>query len=232
MGLPDASRPSEDLQRTCREIDSARKSLHPWMISTVDSCAAFTLDAVRDGVHAAGNPWFDHLFGSPEIAQTNLARWIRRRSSEVYASRCVLFAAGSADESCIAGFCAIAGGDVVRCRSSDGLAVVAAAPPNDRQRLLERMTHGRELFPLPADSEYYLSKIWISPGERGKGYAAVVLDHFLDEGARLGFRRWRLDVCVDNAVALRLYASAGFQVEAERSAGPLRYIAMVKSNSI
>jgi mannose-6-phosphate isomerase len=53
-----------------------------------------------------------------------------------------------------------------------------------------------------------LHRIAVRPDRQGKGHARAILDFVKEEGRRLGCDCLRLDTCVDNEKALRLFASA------------------------
>jgi L-phenylalanine/L-methionine N-acetyltransferase len=68
----------------------------------------------------------------------------------------------------------------------------------------------------------------VSEASRGAGVGGALLDGLLDLGERwLGLLRIELDVYVDNAPAIRLYRSRGFQVEGIARAHTLRDGALV-----
>jgi ribosomal protein S18 acetylase RimI-like enzyme len=57
-----------------------------------------------------------------------------------------------------------------------------------------------------------ISKIYISPEQRGKGYGKECLDFLLEKGAVMGCRRAFLEVNPGNTAAVRFYTSAGFRI--------------------
>jgi ribosomal protein S18 acetylase RimI-like enzyme len=68
--------------------------------------------------------------------------------------------------------------------------------------------------------------MWILPGWRGRGGGRMLLDAAIDHARASGARRLELEVFDDNAPALALYRSAGFEVETTqtrpRGGGPDR----------
>src|SRR5205823_4935845 len=82
----------------------------------------------------------------------------------------------------------------------------------------ERFVTLAALFAPVASDEFYLSKIAVCPRARGHLLGRVLLDHYIEKGRRMGFRRFRLEVSHTNLGAIRLYESAGFRtVERRRS---------------
>src|SRR5664280_2118682 len=155
-----------------------------WRPETIESCPDNFPNSIRDGVYEAGSPWFDYLFGSPSAARSTLLEWISRKSSEVYVKNCVLATDGP---HYVGGFCALTCDELLRCRRADGLTMIARAPRHERGRIQELFAESASLFPMPNPEEYYLSKLWVSPGYRGKGYSLPILQHFLDHGRHAGF---------------------------------------------
>ena len=74
----------------------------------------------------------------------------------------------------------------------------------------------RDLAPLfesiPPDDAYYLHAIWAAPEARGRGVGGLLLDGVIAFGADQDFARTSLHVWRDNAPALALYRSRGFEM--------------------
>jgi ribosomal protein S18 acetylase RimI-like enzyme len=179
---------------------------------------------VVDLIHQAGNPFFDWFFDGPAVARAALERLFERPSSEIAASHVTVLL----DENRLAGiFVALDGAELARCRKADTLALLEQArSPESRSALLARMRAARGLFTLAEADELYLSKIGVVAGQRRSGYGRALLAKYMAAGFTAGFSRFRLDVSADNEPAIALYRSAGFRLESEREAGPLRYVSM------
>lgn len=184
------------------------------------------LEAALPGVHQAGRPYVDWFLGGPAEARAALRSWMTRPSSEVFVGRATLLIAA---DLVIGGFVALSGAELSRCRQADAMASIALAGPGGRSAVTERVRLSRELFPPVADDEFYLSKIWVSPATQHAGHGTALLRHYLDAGARRGFTRFRLDVCSDNDVAIRLYRRLGFTTlqESVSDAAAMSYTSMV-----
>lgn len=69
---------------------------------------------------------------------------------------------------------------------------------------------------LPVVDDAEIVTLATRPDRRGKGLAGHLLDAVIRETRRLGINRLLLDVAEDNAPALRLYVSRGFQTDGRR----------------
>jgi ribosomal protein S18 acetylase RimI-like enzyme len=65
-----------------------------------------------------------------------------------------------------------------------------------------------------------LKRMWLRPDCRGRGIAARLMDHVLDEARTLGGRVLRLDSEERLAAAVRLYRRYGFQEIADYNGNP------------
>jgi ribosomal protein S18 acetylase RimI-like enzyme len=160
-------------------------------------------------IHEAGNPYYDWFFGGAASAQSALAQWMRRPSSEVFAGRASLLVHGG---EVVGGFIALAGDELADCRRADAVAIIQTLPSEERDSVLARMRSARSLFTTLSAQEFYLSKIWVVPHHREAGHGATIVQRYLDLGAASGFRRFRLDVWAGNRPAIRLYEAAGFRM--------------------
>ncbi len=64
--------------------------------------------------------------------------------------------------------------------------------------------------------EAHLLNLTVAPSWRQQGYGRQLLNHFLDESRRRGSRSAWLEVRSDNAPAIALYQTLGFQTQAIR----------------
>jgi ribosomal protein S18 acetylase RimI-like enzyme len=121
------------------------------------------------------------------------------------------------------------GTDLSLCRKADTLALIRDWLPSDRESIVRRIRESVGLFHVPDAGDYYLSKIGLLPQARRKGFGRMLLEGFLERGAAAGFTRFMLDVSADNALALRLYMSAGFRVvsESQHPSGTMTYLSMI-----
>ena len=192
-----------------------------WQDRSIERWIAETLP----WIHEAGNPYYDWLFGGAAEAESALAEWMRRPSSEVFVGRVRLLVD---DGRAVGGFIALPGSELADCRRTDAVATVQAVRPGERGSVLARMRSARGLFTSISAQEFYLSKMGVAPGHRGAGHGATIVRQYLEVGATLGFRRFRLDVWDGNRAAVRLYRAAGFRVLRESSIdqGRMTYLDM------
>ena len=175
-------------------------------------------------VHEAGNPYYDWFFGGSARAESALAAWMRRPSSEVFVGRIGFL---MPDGRAAGGFIALSGGELADCRRADALAAMQTVGPEERGSLLGRMRSARDLFTSVAADEFYLSKMGVVASYRGVGYGARLVTAYLEAGAALGFQRFRLDVWAGNRPAISLYQAAGFRILRESSVeGRMTYLGM------
>lgn len=177
-------------------------------------------------IHEAGNPYYDWFFGGATEAESGLAQWMRRPSSEVFVGRVRLLVD---DLHSVGGFIAMPGSELAACRRLDALASMQAAERAQRDSVLARMRLAHGLFGSLSAQDFYLSKMGVLSGHRGAGHGATIVRQYLDLGAELGFQRFRLDVSAGNRAAVRLYEAAGFRVLRESSLpgqGDMTYLDM------
>ncbi len=185
------------------------------------------LTEIAAGVHEAGNPYFDHVLGGPEAARRILDAWVRRPSSEVFAGRARLLFEG---ETLVGGFVAMTGGECKRCRMADTAALLAAHRGDERTALLARLAGVKGIFAPLEDGDWYVSKVWVSPRLRGKGYGGLVSrEAFFPEPRPPG--RILADVAESNAAALATYRRLGLEiVPGAGSPSALRYAVVRRSS--
>lgn len=177
----------------------------------------------------AGNPYYGALFGGADAALTYLQKWVCRTSSEVSILRVeFLMSESMSDSEFAGGFIALSGGDLHKARRADSVALLMSVAPQDRPALTQRLNNLSDLMAPVADDEYYLSKLGLGQQFRGKRLAQMLVDRYIEEGARLGHSRYRLDVSADNEAAIRCYRSAGFEIaqRGQSKDGALKYHSM------
>ena len=174
-------------------------------------------------VHEAGNPYYEWFFGGADAAAKRLESWMRRASSEVAIGRVrAVLERGRP----VAGFIAMSGRDVAHCRRADTLDLLRETPEAERNDLRKRVQAAAGLFaPVSAD-EFYLSKMGVASGHRGRGLGTHLVEQYVACGRAEGFTRFRLDVSSENAAAIRLYTTAGFRVVDRRERAAMEYLAM------
>ncbi len=173
----------------------------------------------------AGNPYYDVLFGDAGSTLTYLQKWACRGSSEVSIGRVEFL---MSDSEFAGGFIALSGGDLQKARRADSVALLTSVAPQDRPVLTLRLTNVTDLMAPVDNDEYYLSKLGLVQQFRGKRLARTLVDRYIEEGARLGHSRYRLDVHADNDAAIRCYRSAGFEISrrSQSQDGTLKYYSM------
>ncbi|HXF97262.1 MAG TPA: GNAT family N-acetyltransferase [Gaiellaceae bacterium] len=178
---------------------------------------------VLDLIHEAGNPYYNWFFGGPEPARAALEALFASASSEISAARVTLLLTGDA----LAGmFIGLDGRELAECRLADALLLFRSAQGEERTALIRHAKAARDLFATVPSDAYYLSKIGVARAARGQGLGRMLLDRFLAEGRRKGYRRFWLDVPATNSRALALYSSRGFEPVRKRRLGQLAYVEM------
>jgi ribosomal protein S18 acetylase RimI-like enzyme len=179
------------------------------------------MEEVAAGVHDAGNPYFDHLFGGAAEARRVLREWIRRPDSEVYAGRARLIFDG---DLLVGGFIGLDGAACRRARAADMVALHGCAKGAARAALVGRLRDAAGLFARIDDADWYVSKVWVTAALRGKGYGrAVARAAFYPDPPPAG--RTIADMAEDNVAALRTYERIGVRVtDRNGSASGLRYV--------
>lgn len=173
----------------------------------------------------AGNPYYDVLFGDAVSTLSYLQKWACRGSSEVSIRRVEFL---MSDLEVAGGFIALSGGDLRKARRADSVALLTSFAPQDRPALALRLTNVSDLMAPVGDDEYYLSKLGLAQQFRGKKLARMLVDRYIEEGARLGYSRYRLDVNADNEAAIRCYRWAGFEIDrrSQSQDGAFKYYSM------
>ena len=186
------------------------------------------LATVVEGVHAAGNPYLDYLFGAPDVTRGVLHAWVRRRSSEVSAHRARVLQTGGR---IAGGYLLLSGDDLRRSRSADLLALLTARGPVSRAEMQARLAATRNAFGVVEPGDAYLSKIWVSDEFRGRGISRALVSSLLALASSWGAARVVLDVHAGNAPAIALYTRAGFErVSHQRTEVPaLEYLTLART---
>ena len=173
-----------------------------------DPAAAQLIDDLAPGLHEAGNPYLDWLFGDPETALHAVCGWLRRDSSELSVRRVTVL---ERDERLAGAFVGVDGADMPACARADGVAALEAVGREGRAGFLRRARSAAGLRrPVEAD-QWLLSKLWVAPGERGAGLGRLLVREFVAAGERRGLPRCRVDARADDTPVLRLYESEGFE---------------------
>jgi len=195
------------------------------MPETTAPAAQELISEILPGIHEAGNPYFDFIFGASDRARTELQKWMKRASSEIFAERAVIL---RMDDVVVGGFIAVNGEELDRCRRMDMTSLIMSGNRRYREEISNRLNLVRDLFPRVNADEFYLSKLWVNPGRRGSGYSRTLMKNFVELGLKRGYRRFRLDVAVENRAALHLYEALGFKTIHESTVPntPLRYASM------
>ncbi len=177
------------------------------------------LDGIARGVHDAGNPYYDHLFGDAETARRVLRDWVCRPSSEAYAGRAQLLVDAGRP---VGGFIAMTGAECRACRLADALALFSLR----QEGLAARSAAAKGLFVTPESTDWIVSKMWVNPEFRRLGLGHVVAAAaFLPEHQGPG--RTVADVHVDNVAARQTYLKLGVTEVATKSApGGLTYVTL------
>jgi ribosomal protein S18 acetylase RimI-like enzyme len=189
----------------------------------IDGC----ISSVLPLIHEAGNPYFDWLFGDPEVVQSVLASRMRSPESEI-SIRDTVVLVGDGGRDVIGVFIALAGAELWARRKADAVAYLKHVGRSGRARLLRHLQESRDLFASVRADEFYLSKLGVQADARGCGHGRALVERFVSMGAARGLTRFVLDVSDGNAPALALYESMGFQIARASGVrgGCMRYVSM------
>jgi ribosomal protein S18 acetylase RimI-like enzyme len=188
------------------------------------------LEHVLSWVYLANKPYLDWLFGGEEVSKGVLTIWMRTEVSEVSLRNIFLY---FRDGEPYGGIVCLTGEDLVRARKADAISLMRVVPVDQRSGVLERLKACSHLFDYPATDEYYLAKMGVIAKSRGTGIGKKIFGLSLEAGEALGFRKFRGDVHVDNAAAIKVYQSAGFKVGERREsiAAGLAYVPVTLDRS-
>ena len=194
-------------------------------LGPMDADLGVIRDTCIDHIQEAGNPYFEHVFGAPDLAREALSRWMLRETSEIFAGRIRFF---SLEGHRVGSMIILNGEELAAGRKADGFALATSGKPSLRRQIRERLASVQDLFPSVPDKAIYLSKIWLFPEQRGQGLGSPVVDAFKQHARELGATRLELDVAASNTGALTLYERANFAIVSQREAeGGLSYMHLV-----
>lgn len=175
---------------------------------------------------AASQPYLGALYGGPPAGAAIFAALMACDASE--------FSAGHAQILCEAGdprgcYVALPGSQLPACRRAELCEALRYFGAGAASSLGKRLALLSSLFPPILDGDFYLSKLAVQAAARGRGFGRLLLDHYMERGRQMGFRRFRLDVSQKNHAARHLYEAAGFRVIERRHSAPfdLTYLAML-----
>jgi len=189
-----------------------------------DPDAERLIDALAPGMHEAGNPFLDWMFGDGELARTAVRRWMASERSEIAIRRVTVL---EDDDVIVGAFVGVDGADMPGCARADSVVAMAVAGRAGRAVLLQRAaTLAKVRRPVALD-QWLLSKLWVSPAHRGCGLGRALAREFVAQGERRGLRRCRVDARIGDAHVIRLYESVGFEQRA-RSAETDPQLAVVE----
>lgn len=117
-------------------------------------------------IYAAGNPYYDWFFGSPQATLKILNSWIRRSSSEISIQKVRFLIYG---DLILGGYIALSGQQLKLCRKADTLELMKTIKAENRSDLMQHLSIASNLFYSVDDDEYYLVR-WVSTlhlGARG-----------------------------------------------------------------
>jgi ribosomal protein S18 acetylase RimI-like enzyme len=186
--------------------DTLRSRLLPWVLD-------------------AAQPYARCFYGDDRTAAAVFAATMRRRGSELSLERAAVLI--DAHELCGMYF-AVPGAELMRSRRQEFVDAMRLVGPGGFAALRCRMDALNGMFPPVADNEFYLSKLAVASGMRGRGLGQALLSHCLQLGCRFGFRQFRLDVSADNLAAVRLYERHGYRVTGQSHTDfcDLKYLSM------
>jgi ribosomal protein S18 acetylase RimI-like enzyme len=122
----------------------------------------------------------------------------------------------------------LTGNDLAKRRMADAGAYFKLIDRPQRASFMQRIQASRNLFASVRSNEFYLSKVAVQQKARRLGHGRILVERFLSMGTAQGLDSFVLDVSADNAAAIGLYSSLGFQVTAQActEAGDLTYLTM------
>jgi ribosomal protein S18 acetylase RimI-like enzyme len=186
---------------------------------------ARVISAAVEWVIEAANPYLEWLVDGRDRATEAVAEMFMRADSELSLGQMRLLVV---DGECVGGYIAMDGTTLARSRRADMMFLLGRAGA-ERDGLVSRIKESRDVFPAVRPEEWYLSKIGVDTGSRGRGFGRDLLESYLDVGAELGYSAFRLDVCEANERAVALYAGRGFETVRTAEIRPLgvTYLSMV-----
>jgi GNAT superfamily N-acetyltransferase len=181
------------------------------------------LDHVLFWAYLANKPYLDWLFGGEAEAKEVLTHWLKSDVSENSLRNVWLY---FRDGKPFGGIICLGGADLVRARKADAISLMRVVPADRRPGVLERLKACAHLFDYPGSDEFYQAKMGVVPESRGTGIGKKIFGLSIDLGVERGYQKFRGDVHVDNAAALKVYQSWGYEVGPERrcDASGLAYV--------
>jgi RimJ/RimL family protein N-acetyltransferase len=81
----------------------------------------------------------------------------------------------------------------------------------------------------PEEGQFWISRLMIAEGQRGKGYGRAALQQIIAEARQQGFMKAGLSTHPDNFKAIRLYESLGFRATGKIEDGEMIYICLLSA---
>ncbi len=205
------------------------KFRHLW---TEDAAAGRDLvPQLAPWVHEASQPFADWYFANADLAAEIVREWMDRPTSEVFVGRAIVMTDREAGDEPVGCLIALSGAELARSRAADFMAFChdLGSGADADAVLAEVVPAARELFPVVAEDELYISRVAVAPAMRGKGRGRKLVAHALETFRAHGFRRFRLDVSAHKLAAIRAYEAAGLRVVSSQhsSATGFTYCAMI-----
>ena len=83
-------------------------------------------------------------------------------------------------------------------------------------RVIMRLLQLQALMPAPGRDTYYVAHFAVLANQRSQGVGSALLSYQQSVARRLGFKKYALDVAIDNPKALALYQRLGFKQMAQQ----------------
>ena len=175
---------------------------------------------------AASQPYLSALYGESSAGAAIFAALMKCESSEFLAGHAQVLCEETDPRGC---YVALPGSQLPACRRAELCEALRYFGAGAAASLGKRLALLSSLFPPVRDSDFYLSKLAVHVEARGRGFGRLLLDHYMERGRQIGFRRFRLDVSCGNHGAKHLYEAAGFRVIDQRHSAQfdLSYLAMM-----
>ena len=175
---------------------------------------------------AASQPYLSALYGEPRAGAAIFAALMACGTSEFSVGHAQILCEAADPRGC---YVALPGSQLPACRRAELCEALRYFGAGAASSLGKRLALLSSLLPPVLDGDFYLSKLAVDAASRGRGFGRLLLDHYMERGRRMGFRRFRLDVSQDNHAARHLYEAAGFRVIEQRHSAPfdLTYLAML-----
>ncbi|MFO0701272.1 MAG: N-acetyltransferase [Nitrospira sp.] len=179
------------------------------------------------GLTADFAPYLEEVLRLDDEVCGTYNRFVFASDEEAHAIRELLLRAGCAEFSPPAGQAALEGGrfmgfgawmagvDLMKKRLVGARAIGRASAELCAPALAERMVAAATALAVPKKDEWYVARIAVVPGARGKGIGGYLVTQALEEGRRHGCARCVLTVDPENDAAMRLYRKYGFEVIAQ-----------------